>query len=244
MKEIFLRSRWLKETEGGDFDRGVAITHFPAVIGRSSDCDYVINHPLISRRHCTFNLRDEQIWVEDLGSLNGTYLNGERIRSPQPVNERDRLDFSYLPYEVCLPLSPEGAVVQSGSVPEASAAGGPPREVLVVDDNTDAAQTLAVLMEKWGHRVHVAHNGAQALQAARAHQPDTVFLDIRLAGADGFQVARQLRAEAGMDRAVLVGITGYDPTDTFERSHDGGFQRLLTKPVPAEALQEVLSQCA
>jgi CheY-like chemotaxis protein len=244
MKEIFLRSRWLKETEVGDFERGVAITHFPAVIGRSSDCDYVINHPLISRRHCTFNLRDEQIWVEDLGSLNGTYLNGERIRSPQPINERDRLDLSYLPYEVCLQLSPEGAVVRSGSMPEASAAGGPPREVLVVDDNTDAAQTLAVLMEKWGHRVHVAHDGPQALQAARAHQPDTVFLDIRLAGADGFQVAKQLRAEVGMDRAVLVGITGYDPTDTLERSEDGGFQRLLTKPVPAETLQEVLNQSA
>jgi two-component system CheB/CheR fusion protein len=135
--------------------------------------------------------------------------------------------------------------VQPEAAPATSTeSGGKSREVLVVDDNADAAQTLAVLLQKWGHRVHVAHNGRDAVQAARAHQPDTVFLDIRLPGEDGVQVAQQLRKEAGLDKAVVVGITGYDPADTLERPQESGFQRLLTKPVAAEALQEVLSQPA
>ena len=243
MKEVFLRSRWLKDQESGEVDQGIAITRFPALIGRSTDCDYCISHPLISRRHCSFDLRDGQIWVEDLRSLNGTFVNGDRITDPQLVHDRDRLDLAYLPYDVCMPLCSE-PVVLPGAVATAPAVNGRCREVLVVDDNADAAQTLAVLMQKWGHRVHVAHDGRGAVQSARVHQPDTVFLDIRLAGSDGFQVARQLRKEAGLDKAVLVGITGYDPTDTLERSRSGGFQRLLTKPVAAEALQEVLSLSA
>ena len=130
-------------------------------------------------------------------------------------------------------------VVMSGS-PEAPAEEQRPHEVLVVDDNADAAQTLAVLLEKWGHHVYVAHDGPGALQAARAHQPDTVFLDIHLARENGCQVAQQLRTEAGLDKAVLVGMTGYDPDEILECSEEGGFQHLLTKPVAAEALQELL----
>jgi CheY-like chemotaxis protein len=116
--------------------------------------------------------------------------------------------------------------------------------VLVVDDNADAAQTLAVLLELWGHHVHVAHNGPEAVEAARAHQPDTVFLDMRLAGTDGIEVAQQLRRQAGLEKALLIGITGYDPGDILERSRQSDFQRLLTKPVAPEALQELLSQRA
>jgi CheY-like chemotaxis protein len=244
MNEVFLRSRWLKSTDVPDLDQGIAITHFPAVVGRSNDCDYQIHHPLISRHHCAFELREGQVCVQDLGSLNGTYLNGERVRGPRPLHNGDQLDLAFLPYEVCLPLSSEASVVQAGPAPATSAGGSQPREVLVVDDNADAAATLAVLLEKWGHRVHVAHDGAEAVQVARAHQPDTVFLDIHLPGADGFQVAHQLRKEPGLDKAVLVGITGYDPAELQEQSQQGGFQRLLTKPVSTTALQEVLGQSA
>ena len=81
MREMYLRSRWLENMEGSDLDRGIAITHFPALVGRSSECDYQIHQPLISRRHCSFYLKDGQIWVLDLGSLNGTYLNGQRDKS-------------------------------------------------------------------------------------------------------------------------------------------------------------------
>ena len=107
-----------------------------------------------------------------------------------------------------------------------------------------AAQSLAAVLEGWGHHVQVAHNGPEALEAARAHRPDTVFLDMRLPGADGIEVAHQLRRQAGLDKAILIGITGYDPVDILDRSRQGDFQRLLTKPVAPEALQELLSQRA
>jgi CheY-like chemotaxis protein len=245
MREIFLRSRWLRQAEGGDLTQGIAITRFPALVGRSADCDYQIPQPFISRRHCVFRLRDGDIWVEDLGSLNGTFLNDQRLMRPQLLHAGDQLDIAFLPYGVCLPLSTEGAVVQPAATSEtATERGGPSQEVLVVDDNADAAQTLALLLEQWGHHVHVAHNGSEAVEAARAHRPDTVFLDIRLPGADGIEVAQQLRRQAGLDKAVMIGITGYDPVDILERSRQSDFQRLLTKPVSPETLQELLSQRA
>jgi CheY-like chemotaxis protein len=242
---MFLRCRWLRNADGGSLNEGIAITRFPALVGRSSDCDYQICQPLISRRHCLFQLRDGDIWVEDLGSLNGTFLNEQRITQPQPLHDRDRLDIGFFPYEVCLPLSTEGTVVQPAAAPEtAIERKGRSQEVLVVDDNADAAQTLAAVLEGWGHHVQVAHNGPEAVQAARARQPDTVFLDIRLPGADGIEVAQQLRKQAGLGKAILIGITGYDPEDILERSRQSDFQRLLTKPVAPEALQELLSQRA
>jgi CheY-like chemotaxis protein len=242
---MFLRSRWLYNLQGGGLDQGIAITRFPALLGRSSDCDYQIRQPLISRRHCIFQLRDGDIWVEDLRSLNGTFLNEQRITEPQPLHAGDLLNIAFLPYEVCLPLSTEGAVVLPAATPEtATERSGRSHQVLVVDDNVDAAQTLAGVLEEWGHHVHVAHNGAEAVQAARAHPPDTVFLDIRLPDADGIEVAQQLRKQAGLDKAILIGITGYDPVDILERSQKSDFQRLLTKPVAPEALQELLSQQA
>ncbi|HLJ96887.1 MAG TPA: FHA domain-containing protein [Gemmataceae bacterium] len=242
MKEVLLRSRWLKGLEGSNLNQSIAITHFPALVGRSSDCNQKIGHPLISRHHCTFELRDGQIWIQDLGSLNGTFLNGQRVQQPQPLHDGDRLDLAFLPYEVCLPKSPEASIVQPDAVSQAQGEAMRPQEVLVVDDNAEAAETLAVLLAKWGHHVHVAHNGPEAVAAARIHHPDTVFLDLRLERENGCQVAQQLRAEAGLDKAVMVGITGYGPDDTLECLEEGKFQHLLTKPVATEDLQEVLSR--
>src|SRR5437899_2108972 len=149
MKEVLLRSRWLKDLVGSDLNQSIAVTHFPAIVGRSSDCDHQISHPLISRRHCAFDLQDDEIWVRDMGSLNGTYLNGERLEEPQPLHDGDRLDLAFLPYDVCFPLSSEGSVVKPGSVQGTPAEAVRPHEVLVVDDNTEAAETLAVLLRKW-----------------------------------------------------------------------------------------------
>ena len=250
MREMFLRCRWLSHAVESGLNEGIAITRFPALVGRSSDCDYQIPQPFISRRHCLFRLRDGDIWVEDLGSLNGTFLNEQRITEAQPLHGGDLLNLGFLPYEVCLPLSREGAVVEGAVVeppatPEtATQRRGRSREVLVVDDSADAARTLAMLLERWGHHVQVAHNGPEAVQAARAHQPDTVFLDMRLPGADGIEVAQQLRRQGALDKAILIGITGYDPVDVLERSRKSNFQGLLTKPLAAEALQEALSQQA
>jgi CheY-like chemotaxis protein len=97
--------------------------------------------------------------------------------------------------------------MQPGSGP------APTRRILVVDDNRDAAESLAMLLRVYGHDVRVAHDGLTALAVARAFHPEIVLLDLNLPRLDGRQVARQMRHEEGLDKALLVAVTGY-PTRT------------------------------
>jgi signal transduction histidine kinase/CheY-like chemotaxis protein len=124
---------------------------------------------------------------------------------------------------------------------------GQPREgralrVLVVDDNVDAAQSLAVLLNLWGHEVCTAHDGAAALEAAQAWQPEVVLLDIGLPGMDGYEVARRLRAAQGPARPLLVALTGYAQEEDRRRSREAGFDRHLVKPADPETLEVLLAQ--
>jgi two-component system CheB/CheR fusion protein len=84
-----------------------------------------------------------------------------------------------------------------------------PLRVLVLDDWKDSADSLAVLLRLWGHHPVVAYDGPAALDAARTHAPGVALLDIGLRGGmDGFEVARRLRQLPGMDKALLVAVTG------------------------------------
>jgi CheY-like chemotaxis protein len=106
---------------------------------------------------------------------------------------------------------------------------------LIVDDIRDTAATLAMLLELEGHEVHTAHDGPDALTAARTYRPEVIFLDIGLPGMDGYEVARRLREEEGTREAYLVAMTGYGQEEDRQRSYRAGFDRHLTKPVdPAE----------
>jgi CheY-like chemotaxis protein len=146
--------------------------------------------------------------------------------------------------------SHESRVGTDPSGPPPSSAGYPARDprlathsrrVLVVDDNMDAAATLADLLALWGHDVRVAHTGATALETAREYQPDMVLLDIGLPGMDGYEVARRLRECEEMRGILLVAITGYGQEEDRRRSQEAALDYHLTKPVDPEALQEVLA---
>lgn len=214
----------------------ITIRRFPCVVGRLSECDERLDLPFVSRRHCMFTWRDASAWVEDLGSRNGTFLNGERLQEPQPLHEGDRLDVSYLPFRVHL-RAPQAAAASESRVPGVR---GQPQHVLVVEDNNDAAERLALLLKKWGHEVEVAHDGPAALQAVQTHPPDTVFIDVRLPGMSGYQVAQQLRTQPGLERTNLVALTEPDAAKARRHSQDAGFDHLLTEPVSPDALQEAL----
>jgi two-component system CheB/CheR fusion protein len=114
------------------------------------------------------------------------------------------------------------------------------RRVLVVDDNRDLAESLAMILRFWGHDVIVAYNGREALELAKSRPPDVVFLDIGLPHLDGFEVARQMRADAELRRARIVAITGYGREEDRQRSRDVGFDLHLTKPVDPWQLQALL----
>ncbi|CAK0744984.1 polar amino acid transport system substrate-binding protein [Gammaproteobacteria bacterium] len=116
------------------------------------------------------------------------------------------------------------------------------RTVLVVDDNPDVAESFALLLEIWGHHVHVVYNGETAITACSQLRPEIVFLDIGLPGIDGYETARRLRqTEAG--RAVyLVAVTGYGQEEDVAQATAAGFDAHLLKPVVPEALEACLSR--
>ncbi len=115
------------------------------------------------------------------------------------------------------------------------------RRVLVVDDQADAARSLARLLKAWGHEVHVAHDGPAALEAAQAHGPELVLLDIGLPGMDGHEVARRLRATA-RNGLQIIALTGYGQEEDRSRSREAGFDDHLVKPVDPEDLRRILGR--
>jgi two-component system CheB/CheR fusion protein len=113
---------------------------------------------------------------------------------------------------------------------------------LVVDDYQDSADSLALLVQVWGHEVVVAYNGPDALGLVRAHQPDVVLLDIAMPGLDGYEVARRLRQMPSMNKALLVAITGYGSDADVRRCKETGIDYHFTKPVDPPELQRVLAK--
>jgi CheY-like chemotaxis protein len=116
----------------------------------------------------------------------------------------------------------------------------PGKNILLVDDNVDAARMLASLLELDGHRLHLIHHGDEALPAARELHPDVVLLDIGLPGLNGYEVARRLRKESWSKTLQIIAITGYAMKDDIHKARQAGFDHHLTKPVNVDALQGIL----
>ncbi|MDB5947678.1 MAG: sensory box protein [Ramlibacter sp.] len=143
-----------------------------------------------------------------------------------------------------LPLMVDGAAQADPAAPAQAlddADAGSSLRVLVVDDNVDAADTLAALLEMGGHATRVANDGYQAIEMAQAFRPQVVFLDIGLPGMNGYEVARRLRDTPGMERGILVALTGWGTREDRDRSTEAGFDHHLTKPADMTAVETLLS---
>jgi PAS domain S-box-containing protein len=116
-----------------------------------------------------------------------------------------------------------------------------PRRVLVVEDNVEAAETLRVVLELESHQVEVARDGRAGLARARAFRPDLILCDLGLPVMDGYAVARAIRADPQLAGIELVAVSGYALPEDRRRSAEAGFDRHLPKPVPLEALEELLA---
>ena len=143
-------------------------------------------------------------------------------------------------FVVTLPLgqAPEAA----GSAPTdrlpAPSAG---RKILIVDDNVDAAESLCELLRLFGHEVHTAHDGMQALGEAARIKPHMVILDIGLPSMDGYEVAQRLRADKRLAPMVLVALTGYAQERDRLNAHEAGFDHHFAKPLDIGKLTAVLN---
>jgi CheY-like chemotaxis protein len=143
---------------------------------------------------------------------------------------------------VWLPAAPPEEPSADGSLPVAPKSRS--RRILVVDDNEDAAEMLALVLRKRGFTVVLAFDGEEALTMAQAHHPDVVLLDIGLPGIDGYEVARRLRASPLPERPVLIAVTGYGQPADRVRSREAGFDHHLVKPVAMEKLLPLLEPAA
>jgi CheY-like chemotaxis protein len=140
-----------------------------------------------------------------------------------------------------LPITAQQEMPQQGSEPAGIALGG--HRVLVVDDNADAAQTLAFLIRALGeNEVHVALSGAEALPLAARIRPDTVFLDLKMPEMDGYEVARRMRSEPWAHDAWLVALSGWGLEEHKRHSQEAGFDQHLTKPANRAALESILAR--
>ncbi len=117
----------------------------------------------------------------------------------------------------------------------------PPRRVLVVDDNEDAANSLAVLLTMQGHETEAVYSGRDALKRVESFKPDVAILDIGLPEMTGYELARRLRARPELNGIRLLALTGYGQTDDRQRTKAAGFDDHLVKPVDLPALERTLA---
>jgi PAS domain S-box-containing protein len=144
--------------------------------------------------------------------------------------------------EFIVRLPTRGAAVKQG--PQATEQPFPveKRRILIVDDNRDAADSLAVLLRMMGNEVHTAHDGLEAVGAAAAFKPDMVLLDISLPKLSGYEAARRIREQEGGKDMLLVALTGWSQEEDRRRSREAGFDHHMNKPVDFDILKQLLTE--
>ena len=117
-----------------------------------------------------------------------------------------------------------------------------PCRMLVVDDNRDGADLMAVLLRLQGHEVEVAHDGYRALEIAARFEPEVVLLDIGLPGMNGYDVAKQLRQMKLARAQCLIAMTGYGSEEDRQRTEEAGFDHHIVKPIEPAELNKLLAR--
>src|SRR5579883_2100153 len=149
-------------------------------------------------------------------------------------------------FVVRLPLlvreRPEPVAERNGEPPQDTPRPG--HRLLVVDDNQDAADSLATLLRLQGPEVRVAYSGMAAVEMTKTYTPDVVFLDIGMPGMDGYEVARRLRQTPGLGKTLLAALTGWGQQEDRRRTAEAGFDHHLVKPPEPKALERLLSDLA
>jgi PAS domain S-box-containing protein len=142
-------------------------------------------------------------------------------------------------FRVRLPILEEAAEERTSE--PAALPPAPPRRILVVDDNKDAAESLAMLLGLEGNDIQLAFDGIQAVEAVEQHEPDIVLLDIGLPRLNGFEACRRMRQRSAGQRCLIVALTGWGHDEDRRATREAGFDGHLVKPVDYEALMRLLA---
>jgi PAS domain S-box-containing protein len=144
-------------------------------------------------------------------------------------------------FVVRLPVLIEAADEPSRPVARARAAPVARRRLLIVDDNEDGTESLAMLLEFHGHETHKAYDGVEAIAAAERLRPDAVLLDIGLPGLNGYEACRRIREQSWGKEIFLVALTGWGTDEDRQHSREAGFDTHMVKPVDYDALLDLLA---
>jgi CheY-like chemotaxis protein len=142
-------------------------------------------------------------------------------------------------FVVRLPVVEKPAEVLSSAIDERAEASSH-RRILIVDDNKDSADSLAMLLEITGNKTYMAHDGVEAVEAIEKHRPEVVLLDIGLPKLDGHEVCRRVREQPWGKDIVVIALTGWGQEDDRRKSEEAGFNGHLVKPVDYDKLLELL----
>jgi PAS domain S-box-containing protein len=119
---------------------------------------------------------------------------------------------------------------------------GPPRRILVVDDNEDAGEALAMILRIMGHEVRAAYDGAEGVAAAGEFRPEVILMDLGMPKVDGYEAARRIRAQPWGSEPFLVALTGWGADEDRRHTSATGFDRHLVKPVDPDALTRMIAE--
>jgi signal transduction histidine kinase len=143
-------------------------------------------------------------------------------------------------FSIWLPLATKALSNQENLSPIGELAQNHQLRVLIVDDNVDAAEMLAVLCSFYGHTTEIAHDGVKGLEVAQSFVPDIAVLDIGLPSMNGYELARRIRQLPGLSQIRLLAVSGYGQQEDRERSRKAGFDMHLVKPVNVYELNNAL----
>jgi CheY-like chemotaxis protein len=144
-------------------------------------------------------------------------------------------------FTIELPLAPAATRAKLPLASETAHAHSTPLRILVVDDNIDAADSMAMLLQFGGHETRIANDGVQAVSTAEAFRPDVILLDIGLPRMNGHEAAAEIRRQPWAEHTALIAMSGWGQDADRQRSREAGFDHHLVKPVDHNVLKHLLA---
>lgn len=201
----------------------------------------------VSRRHALILVKDERLYVKDLGSMNGTRLNGALCDPEEEYRLRhgDELMLGQLRLQVLYTVVPViGAKFQTGEVPPApprAARRGKGQRVLVIEDDPDVGEVFRLALEKAGYKVTVVENVAKGLSMVFQQMPDLIVLDLMLPDMNGLDLVRYIRKQHPDRHVPVLVVSGATGSFQTNRALEAGADAFLSKPVAVDELVNAVS---
>lgn len=199
----------------------------------------------VSRRHLTINTENNQLWVTDLESGNGTFVNGERLKPHQPfaLSHTDTLQIGRLRLEVQVVVSPmygSGAHKQPSIQIEDDLYNGNGQLVLIVEDDIEVAKVLSLILERAGYTTRISREVIGAIRLFNQKRPSAVVLDLMLPDLDGLEFCRYVRRDTQQNDIPIIVVSAAKTQSSVSQLLDAGANVFLGKPVSAQELRHVV----